>query len=154
MPDIYYVGVSQEFVSILMELRHIVTLIAVVIIVVLTTVSMIMISNTTKASIFSRREEIQIMKYVGATNGFIRTPFMIEGVIIGLISAVISILVVGGGYNYITNKLYASQTFQELNISLLSFNELFGQIILVYMLLGVGIGIVGSSISMKKYLEV
>ena len=78
MPDIYYVGVSQEFVSILKELRHIVTLIAIVIIVVLTSVSMIMISNTTKASIFSRREEIQIMKYVGATNAFIRTPFFVE----------------------------------------------------------------------------
>ena len=121
---------------------------------ILILISLFIISNTIKLTVHARRKEISIMKYVGATNGFIRTPFMIEGVIIGMISAIISIIVVGGGYNYITNKLYASQIFQELNISLLSFNDLFGQIILVYMLLGVGIGIVGSSISMKKYLEV
>ena len=62
MPDIYYVRVSQEFVSVLKELRRIVTLIAIAVIIVLIIVSMIMISNTTKASIFSRKEEIQIMK--------------------------------------------------------------------------------------------
>ena len=94
------------------------------------------------------------MKYVGATNGFIRTPFMIEGVIIGLISGILSILVVGGGYNYIANALSGSETWQKLSINLLSFGDMIGQIVLVYILLGVGIGIVGSSISMKKYLEV
>jgi len=121
---------------------------------ILILISLFIISNTIKLTVHARRKEISIMKYVGATNGFIRTPFMVEGVTIGLISAIISILVVGGGYNYITNMLYKSGTFQELNINLLSFNDLFGQIILVYMLLGAGIGIIGSSISMKKYLDV
>ena len=121
---------------------------------ILILISLFIISNTIKLTVHARRKEISIMKYVGATNGFIRTPFMIEGIIIGLISGIISILVVGGGYNYIANALSNSQTWQQLSINLLSFGEMFGQIILVYMLLGVGIGIVGSSISMKKYLEV
>ena len=94
------------------------------------------------------------MKYVGATNGFIRAPFIIEGIIIGLVSSIISILIVGGGYNYIATQLAQSETWQKLSINLLSFGDMFGQITLVYMFLGVGIGIVGSSISMKKYLEV
>ena len=94
------------------------------------------------------------MKYVGATNGFIRTPFIIEGIIIGLISGILSILIVGGGYNYIVNQLLKSETWVSLSIDLLSFGDMLTQIVLVYMLLGVGIGVIGSSISMKKYLEV
>ena len=121
---------------------------------ILILISLFIISNTIKLTVHARRKEISIMKYVGATNGFIRTPFMIEGVIIGLISGLISVLVVGGGYNYIATRLTASDTWQQLSINLLSFGDMFGQIILVYMLLGVGIGIIGSSISMKRYLEV
>ena len=117
-------------------------------------ISLFIISNTIKLTVHARRKEISIMKYVGATNGFIRTPFMIEGVIIGMISGIISILIVGGGYNYITNAISQSMVWQELKINLLSFNDMFAQIILIYILLGAGIGIVGSSISMKKYLEV
>ena len=121
---------------------------------ILILISLFIISNTIKLTVHARRKEISIMKYVGATNGFIRTPFMIEGIIIGLLSGLISILIVGGGYNYIATQLSQSDTWQKLSINLLSFGDMFGQIVLVYMLLGVGIGIVGSSISMKRYLEV
>ena len=121
---------------------------------ILILISLFIISNTIKLTVHARRKEISIMKYVGATNGFIRTPFIIEGIIIGIISGLISILIVGGGYNYIATKLSASDTWQRLSINLLSFSDMFGQIVLVYMLLGVGIGILGSSISMRKYLDV
>ncbi len=121
---------------------------------ILILISLFIISNTIKLTVHARRKEISIMKYVGATNGFIRTPFIIEGIIIGLVSGILSILVVGGGYNSIVNWISQDATFQELTIKLLSFGDMFGQIVLVYMLLGVGIGIVGSTISMKKYLEV
>lgn len=121
---------------------------------ILILISLFIISNTIKLTVHARRKEISIMKYVGATNSFIRTPFMIEGIIIGLFSGIISILIVGGGYNYIATQLAQSATWQKLSISLLSFGDMFGQIVLVYMLLGVGIGIIGSSISMRKYLEV
>lgn len=121
---------------------------------ILILISLFIISNTIKLTVHARRKEISIMKYVGATNGFIRTPFMVEGIIIGLISGLLSILIVGGGYNYIGAKLAESQTWQRLSINLLSFSDMFSQIVLVYMVLGVGIGIVGSSISMRKYLDV
>ena len=121
---------------------------------ILILISLFIISNTIKLTVHARRKEISIMKYVGATNGFIRTPFIIEGIIIGLISGLVSILVVGGGYNYIATRLASSDTWNRLSINLLSFSDMFGQIILVYMLLGVGIGILGSSISMRKYIDV
>ncbi len=145
---------KRETIETLSKIGDTIQIVTFVMFTILILISLFIISNTIKLTVHARRKEISIMKYVGATNGFIRTPFMIEGVIIGLISGIISILVVGGGYNYIANALSQSETWQQLSINLLSFGEMFGQIVLVYMLLGVGIGIVGSSISMKKYLEV
>ena len=75
---------------------------------ILILISLFIISNTIKLTVHARRKEISIMKYVGATNGFIRTPFMIEGIIIGLISGLISILIVGGGYNYLATRISES----------------------------------------------
>lgn len=121
---------------------------------ILIVISIFIISNTIKLTVHARRKEISIMKYVGATNGFIRAPFIIEGVIIGIISCILSVALIGGMYNLITSKLIASPTFQTIGVSILTFNKLFGEIVAVYLILGIGIGILGSSISMKKYLEV
>lgn len=124
------------------------------ILVILIVISIFIISNTIKLTVHARRKEISIMKYVGATNGFIRTPFIIEGVIIGIISSVISLGIIAILYNIIATKLVASPTFQTIGVSILTFKNLFSQILTVYLILGIGIGILGSSISMKKYLEV
>jgi len=145
---------KRETIETLSKIGDTIQIVTFVMFAILILISLFIISNTIKLTVHARRKEISIMKYVGATNGFIRTPFMIEGIIIGLVSGIISILVVGGGYNYIANALSASDTWRQLSINLLSFGEMFVQIVLVYMLLGVGIGIVGSSISMKKYLDV
>lgn len=112
------------------------------------------ISNTIKLTVYARRKEISIMKYVGATNSFIRWPFIVEGIIIGILAACISILVVGGGYKIIATKLLASTVIQNLGITLVSFGDMFNMIIVIYMILGIGIGVLGSSLSMRKYLEV
>lgn len=122
--------------------------------VILIVISIFIIANTIKLTVHARRKEISIMKYVGATNSFIRAPFIIEGIVIGIISSIISIAVIGGIYNLIVSKLIASSTMQTIGVSILSFNNLFAQIVSVYMILGIGIGILGSSISMRKYLEV
>ncbi len=145
---------KRDTIETLSKVGQTIQIITFVIFAILILISLFIISNTIKLTVHARRKEISIMKYVGATNGFIRTPFMIEGIIIGLLSGIISILIVGGGYNYIANSLTQSETWQDLSINLLSFGDMFGQIVLVYMLLGVGIGIIGSSISMKKYLDV
>lgn len=112
------------------------------------------ISNTIKLTVYARRKEISIMKYVGATNSFIRWPFIVEGMIIGILSACISILIVGGGYKLIATQLLESSVIQNLGITLVSFADMFSMLIIVYLLLGIGIGVLGSAISMRKYLEV
>jgi len=112
------------------------------------------ISNTIKLTVYARRKEISIMKYVGATNSFIRWPFIVEGIIIGILSAAISILIVGGGYKLIATQLLESSVVQNLGITLVSFSDMFNMLIIVYLALGIGIGVIGSAISMRKYLEV
>lgn len=121
---------------------------------ILIVISIFIISNTIKLTVHARRKEISIMKYVGATNGFIRTPFIIEGIMIGLVSSILSLGVVGILYNAVANKLITSPVIQNMGVSILTFGNLFTEIVVVYLILGIGIGILGSSISMRKYLEV
>lgn len=125
-----------------------------VIFVILIVVATTIISNTIRLTVYARRKEISIMKYVGATNSFIRWPFVVEGIIIGLMSALISILIVSTIYDFTIQGIETSKVLQMMSISLLQFKDLVNLICVVYISLGVGIGIVGSSISMKKYLEV
>ena len=145
---------KDETISTLIKIANGVRIVTGVILVFLIIISVVIISNTIKLTVHARRKEISIMKYVGATNGFIRWPFIIEGIIIGVLAGALSILVVGLIYNFASQKIVASQVISAMNISLLSFSDMFNLIVLVYLLLGVGIGIIGSSISMKKYLEV
>lgn len=124
------------------------------ILVVLILISIFIIANTIKLTVHARRKEISIMKYVGATNSFIRAPFMIEGVIIGIMSSAISLGIVGSLYNWGTIKMAQSETIQKIGVNMLQFKDLFSSILIVYIILGVGIGIIGSRISMRKYLDV
>ena len=124
------------------------------ILVLLIVISVFIIANTIKLTVHARRKEISIMKYVGATNGFIRWPFIIEGILIGVTAAMISILILGLGYNFLINKIMESSVTNMINITLLPFAEVFKLVIVVYLVLGIGIGTLGSVISMRKYLEV
>lgn len=121
--------------------------------ILLIAVSTVIISNTIKLTVHARRKEISIMKYVGATNNFIRAPFIVEGIVIGIIAIAISILSLGGIYHLIYNACN-SILMTNLNFKMLQFNEIFQSIIIVYLLLGIGIGVLGSVLSMKKYLKV
>lgn len=125
-----------------------------VIIVILIFISIFIITNTIKLTVHARRKEISIMKYVGATNGFIRWPFMVEGMIIGLISVLISMGILGLSYNGLADKINVTLISEKIGTSLLTFNEMFSSLLIVYLILGIGIGAIGSAISMKKYLEV
>jgi len=145
---------SNQTIETLSNIGRWVRIVTGAILVILILISVFIISNTIKLTVHARRKEISIMKYVGATNNFIRTPFMIEGVIIGIISSIISLLLVGGGYELIRNKVMQSDTAHTIGINILNFSELSTQIVIVYIALGVGIGIAGSLMSMKKYLDV
>ncbi len=94
------------------------------------------------------------MKYVGATDSFIRWPFIIEGIIIGIIAAIISLAILGLAYNLIISKLGNSAVLAKIGMSLLSFANISTLLVIVYLVLGIGIGALGSTISMRKYLKV
>ena len=145
---------KDETVTTLIKLANGIKIVTGVILILLIIISIFIIANTIKLTVHARRKEISIMKYVGATNGFIRWPFIVEGMIIGIIASAISILLVGIAYNVIAEQLVNSQFMQVINMSLISFADMFNSIIFVYMLLGIGIGALGSVISMRKYLKV
>ena len=125
-----------------------------VIFIILLVISITIISNTIKLTVHARRKEISIMKYVGATNSFIRWPFLVEGIIIGLIAAILTLLIVGLLYDFVIQNIETSNVLQKMGITLLQFAEIAKPVAIVYCILGIGVGIIGSSMSMRKYLEV
>lgn len=123
--------------------------------------SIIIIGNTIKLTVHARRKEISIMKYVGATNNFIRAPFIVEGIIIGLISSLISLTALAALYVWIKNNIIGNGLEGWLNslgvnsgLKLLDFSQMFTQIALIFLAMGIGIGVFGSVRSMRKYLKV
>ncbi|MGN1013387.1 MAG: permease-like cell division protein FtsX [Clostridia bacterium] len=119
--------------------------------VVLLVVSVFIISNTIKLAVYSNKREIFIMRYIGATNSFIVKPFIVEGAIMGIVSALISFIVISIVYVYIyvaLNSSYALGVFKFI-----PYSTIWYQILIAYVLLGLFIGIFGSAISLKKYLK-
>ena len=145
---------SNETITKLIGIANGVRIVTAAILIGLIVGSIFIIANTIKLTVYARRREILIMKYVGATNSFIRWPFIVEGMIIGIISAGISVLLVGGIYKVVAAKLMESSLITSLGITLVGFSDMFTLIILVYLALGIGIGVIGSALSMRKYLEV
>ena len=148
------IGSENTTINRLQELANGIQIMTIVILSLLVIISIFIISYTIKLTVHARRREISIMKYVGATNGFIRGPFIIEGIIIGLISAIITLVILGLCYDALINGIGESILLQNIGVSLLSFADMFYLILSVYLGLGVGIGILGSVISMRKYLKV
>lgn len=145
---------SNETINKLSIIGNWIRLITGGILAILIIISVFIISNTIKLTVHARRKEISIMKYVGATNGFIRWPFIVEGIIIGVVAAAVTILILGGAYEFAITQIIQSNITEMTELSLLGFSNMLNDILIVYLILGIGVGVIGSSISMKKYLEV
>lgn len=145
---------SDKTVSTLLSLARGIKAVTGVILVLLIVISIFIISNTIKLTVHARRKEISIMKYVGATNSFIRWPFLVEGIIIGVVAGAISVGIIGLAYTYIVGQISGTSFFEIANIKFIEFSSMSELLILVYLGLGIGVGAIGSTISMKKYLEV
>ncbi len=144
------------FADVLISIRRILTVISAAIVLALIIVCLIIISNTTRASVFARRKEINIMKYVGATNSFIRIPFFVEGMIVGILAAAGALLLTKFAYEGVYNIF--NDDFKLWNIlgvkNLYSFKDMFWPITIAYAAAGALIGAVGTSISAGKHLKV
>lgn len=142
---------NSDLASKLLSLRHAVSIVSIGLVVMLFLVAVFIIANTIRITMFSRKLEISIMKAVGATNWFIRWPFMIEGMILGTISGVVSLGVLWGLYA-LAEKAF-SQTLSLLGFKLMPFTEYWWQILLVFVAIGLFTGGFGSLVSMGKYLK-
>ena len=140
---------NSDLASKLLSLRHAVSIVSVGLVIMLFLVALFIISNTIRITMFSRKLEISIM--VGATNWFIRWPFMIEGMILGTISGIVSLGVLWGLYA-VAEKVFA-QTLSLIGFSLVPFSEYWWQILLVFVAIGLFTGGFGSLVSMAKYLK-
>lgn len=146
-----------DFVEVLNKLKKVVSLISIAVLSVLIVVSLIMISNTTRASVYARRREINIMKYVGATNSFIRVPFFFEGLFTGFIAGVGASAVTYFGYTKLMNIITNDISFWEVIgvAEPLPFdNEVRIFVISLYLCIGAVIGALGSVSSTTKHLQV
>lgn len=144
------------FADVLISLRRVVTFVSAAITLALVIVCLIIISNTTRSSVYARRKEINIMKYVGATNSFIRIPFFVEGMVVGILAAICALFLTRFAYDGIYSIL--NDDFQLLRVlgvkSLYSFKDMFWYVAGAYVLAGAFIGAVGTSISTGKHLKV
>ena len=126
---------------------------ALVVMVFLIIVSVVVVSNTIKLTVFARSKEIKIMKYVGATNWFIRGPFMAEGIIIGIFAALISTVLVSLLYGRIVSGI-GTQVIAITSCPLISVGYMAVNMLIIFLALGISIGAWGSIISMRKFLDV
>lgn len=133
-------------------IRSILQVVSIAVIVVLLAVSLLIISNTIKIAMFDRRDEIAIMKMVGATNGFIRLPFVVEGFILGMSGAVLAFLLNWLLYSSMVNRLEVLDTLNFIN--LVPFSKLLVPMVLTFTVAGLFVGIVGSLSSIRKFLNV
>ena len=122
------------------------------IIIVLLVVSLFMISNTIKLAMYDRRDEIAIMKMIGATNRFIRFPYFVEGFLIGLISGVVAFFLEWGLYNLLDARITEMQSLQLFSIA--PFREILLPVAVVFGVAGLFVGMFGSVMSIRKFLDV
>ena len=141
-----------EIINGFQTLQKILNIASSVIIVVLFVLSLFIISNTVKLAMYSRSEEIAIMKMVGATDSFIRLPFVVEGFILGFLGAVIAFFLEWGLYNFIESKIGVVDTLQLIQV--VPFTEVVELVAVAYALTGFAVGVVGSLLSIRKFLKV
>lgn len=143
----------KDTVDKLMRAVNVIRSSGLVIIGILILISVFIISNTIKITVAAREKEIGIMKYVGATNGFIRGPFIVEGVLLGIIGSILATVVVFFTYKYLFATV-AKMTYSVLYSNIIAPSDIIGDLVIIFVAIGVGIGTLGSILSLRKYLNV
>lgn len=142
---------NKDLAQKLVTIRHGVEVISIVIVAVLLAISVFIISNTIKLTVYSRRLEISIMKSVGATNSFVRLPFVVEGMILGIISGIVSLGMVWGFYEFAIHQF--SDLLSSLQLEALNFADFALPMLGVFVAIGIVTGVGGALISMGRYLN-
>jgi cell division transport system permease protein len=152
MQGIEKINYAQNTIDKLIKISNYIQLGALILIAALLAISIVVVSNTIKLTVLAREREITIMKYVGATNWFIRGPFLLEGIIIGLISAAVSSVVIAAIYHQVVAN-FGFDFALLMSTGFAPEEFLIKNLIVVYVALGVSIGSCGSIISMRRFLD-
>lgn len=151
IPGVDEVSYSQAIIDLIAKVSNWVNIISLLLIIIFFCVSVFIIANTIKLTVFSRRKEINIMKYIGATDWFIRWPFVVEGIVIGVVGALISFIITRYGYGALEARF--NQDLSDYFV-FIKINDVSLQLMVFYSLIGGIVGALGSFISMRKYLRV
>lgn len=143
---------NKDLAQKLVAIRHGISVVAIVIVAILFAISLFIISNTIRLTVYSRRLEISIMKSVGATNSFVRFPFVIEGMILGVVSGTFALGLVWGLYELAVRQ-FADLLNSMNRLKAISFNEYALPMLGVFILIGIICGVGGSLVTMSKYLN-
>ncbi len=146
------VRAAMEIADGFVMLRNVATALAVILVVMLVIISISIVANTIKLATFTRREEIAIMKMCGATNWFVRGPFLVEGMILGLAGGVIAYLCQWGVYGLVVQAVNRSGILNIIDI--VPFQQMSQLVLLVFLLVGIAIGAGGSVMAIRKFLKV
>lgn len=153
IPELETVYLKTE-TNMFIRLNEIINYVCLGIIACLVVVGVLLMSNTIRLTIYVRRKEINIMKYIGATDWFIRLPFLIEGTLIGIIGALVSVMIMASSYEWLHTKLSFSLMNVLREISFVPTHEIMRVMLPMCLLLGGFIGLVGSGLSLRKHLQV
>ena len=152
IPGIAKVNAHEEIAGGFVTVRNVATVVCVALIAILFVVSVFIISNTIKLTTFDRRDEIAIMRMVGATNGFIRWPFVYEGFLFGILGAVIAFFLQWGLYEAVSRGVANNDTLQLIRV--IPFEQLWVPVAAVFAGAGIVIGVGGSLSAIRKFLQV
>ena len=152
IPGVVYISAQFEMAEGFATIQQVLQFVALVINGVLLAVSLLIISNTVKIAMYDRRDEIAIMKMVGATNGFIRLPFIVEGFTLGMVGAAVAFALEWVLYDALVLKIEAMDTLRLFNF--VPFDELLVPMVIVFAAAGMFVGIVGSWTSIRKFMDV
>ena len=132
--------------------RNIVSIVSLALIVILIIVSFFIMTNTIKLATFTRREEIAIMRMVGASNGFIRCPFIVEGLVLGVLGSLLAFIIEWGLYSLLLNRVMGGVA--STLISLVPFSAVMWPLLIAFLGVGILVGIFGGSSAIRNYLKV
>ena len=152
LPGIVKTSAAYELAEGFSTLQDVLHMVSIAVIAVLLVVSLLIISNTVKLAMYDRKDEIAIMKMVGATNAFIRLPFQVEGFTLGIIGAVLAFGLEWVGYDAMIQRIGAVDSLQLF--SFVSFQELLIPMVVVFGAAGMFVGIVGSGTAIRKFMDV
>lgn len=143
-----YLEVAEGFVTV----RNVVSAVSMILIIVLVVVSIFIMANTIKLATYSRQEEIAIMKMVGASNNFIRFPFVVEGLVLGILGGALGFLLEWGIYDVVANRIMTG--LMGNLITVIPFASLSVVVLAIYLAVGIIVGAFGSSIAIRNYMKV